>query len=462
MINNSIEKRIPSEIESEKSFLGCIFIKKELINDARDLVKSSDFFEPHHKIIYEAMLKLNENQQEITIETVISEIKKSNKKHEIAGIERTIEGLIVYQPLISSFHTYVDYIRDASIKRYTIQTCESILDTLYKGKDSSNDFIDFAQEKIFKLSELRDTQDFIKASQISNEFLKQLEKRKATNGLLGITSGFGAIDQYTNGFKSSELIILGARPSVGKSAFAINLALNASRRIAGECKKVAFFSLEMSHEQIITRIISNLSGVDSRNINIGKIDGDEMKSVIFANDQLETNFDIYIGDSATININDIRAQCRKLKNDKGLDFVIIDYLQLVRSGEKSNNRQEEVQQISRGLKLMAIELGIPVLALSQLNRDVEKYKRGESSKPKLVDLRESGSLEQDADIVLLMHRLDEDKPQDFENELQPDTPKSQKIINIQIAKNRQGVSGVDVQFIFVPSTNTFSVQEDRY
>jgi replicative DNA helicase len=324
-----------------------------------------------------------------------------------------------------------------------------ILETGYTGNVGANEYLERAEEDIFALAQKRKTTAFSLLNEIIREVKEKTERnRDKKGGITGLRTGFSNLDDLTAGLQPEELIILAARPSMGKSAFAMNLAINVAKKNEDGQANVAIFSLEMSNEQLAARMLSAEANVKNTKIKTGSLSSKEWGFLESGVRSLDT-LNIYFDDSAAVTVADIRAKCRKLSQQKGLDFVVIDYLQLIKGDSRAGNRQEEVARISRSLKQMARELKIPILALSQLSREVE---RRDDKKPVLADLRESGSIEQDADIVMFLFRPDYYKHHGEQNTNE---------VELIISKNRQGIAGVSRFFRFDTDYSRFTALSER-
>lgn len=442
-------KNLPYFQEAEKAVLGIIFLDPKTITSVIDQLENEDFFESRHILIYQAMKDLNEEELHIDYASLVARLEQAQQLVKVGGFKYLYE-LSESVPSISHLETYIDLVKDGSMKRRVIHLAGEILEEGYQSDQTANEYLDHAEERIFALSQKRKVSGFSKIASVIKEVKDKTEKnRDKKGGITGLHTGFENLDSITAGLQPEELIILAARPSMGKSAFAMNLALNVAKHNKGGKASVAIFSLEMSNEQLAARMLSSESNVENNKIKTGKLTATEWQHLeggIQSLAMLNISFD----DSSSVTVHDIRAKCRKLAQEGNLDFVIIDYLQLIDKGDdRSGNRQEEVAKISRSLKQMARELKVPILALSQLSREVEKR---ESKRPVLSDLRESGSIEQDADIVMFLYRGDyyvldpEQKTGDVE---------------LSIAKNRQGMAGIRLSYRFDTEYSRFTAKEDR-
>lgn len=432
-----MKKVQPIDLDAEKSVLGCVFLEPESIRSIADLVSEEDFYDKSNRFIYRAMRSLYERNEMIDSSTITSELTKQSLINEVT-IEYIAE-IVDYVPSAANLLTYIDLVKDASLKRVLIQAASDIQNKGYDGEISSAEYVDYAERRIFELSSKRKTTNLEKISDVVKRVIETTEKNRLnTNSITGLETGFVELDKFTLGFHPQELIILAARPAMGKSALAMNFAVNVAKKNEGA--KVAIFSLEMSNDQLVSRMISSEAGVDGKKIRSGQLNQIEWRFFNNGTENLQ-RYAISFEDNSNVTVTDIRAKCRKLKNDEGLDLVIIDYLQLIKGENSRANRQEEVGNISRNLKQMARELNVCVIALAQLSRDVEKR---EDKKPVLADLRESGSIEQDADIVMFIYR------EEYYKRDSAPTSESKLIL----AKNRHGNVG-EISLIFEGNYSRF-------
>lgn len=448
----NINQNVPYNLEAEQAVLGCVIIDNNLMSSISDEITPNDFYDRRHQIIFSAMMSLYNESSAIDYTTLIAELQIKNQLSEAGGV-LYLASLIDAVYTTANVEDYVSIVTDAALKRNVIAAASSIGEAGYDPKFSSKDYIDYAERIIMDLSKRRKSDTLVPAKEVVESVNEtMIANRNRSRELTGLSSGFAKLDKVTLGLQKQNLIILAARPAMGKSAFAMNIALNAAIDGAtsdGRRPSVAFFSLEMSQESIVQRMLASRAKVNLNSIQKGDLTQKEMDYVRRANDILkDTN--IYFSDQGVLTIADIRAKCRKQKSLTGLDLVVIDYLQLI-SGQvknRSSSRQEEVSDISRSLKQMARELDVPVIALAQLSRDVEKR---ENKMPQMADLRESGSIEQDADIVLFLYREEYYK-------------KEQGLPNIAeliVAKNRNGVSGreADIKFLFQGEYQLFTTYD---
>lgn len=441
-------KSLPHHHEAEQSVLGSIFLDPKQIAGVVDQLNNEDFFDQSHILIYQAMKDLYNEQLQIDYASVASRLERTQDLQKAGGVKYLYQ-LSEAVPSVKHLETYVSLVRDGSLKRQVIKLAGDILERGYQGDDDANEYVTFAEEAVFALAQKRKTSEFAELSDVMRDVKEKTEKnRDKKGGITGLRTGFSNMDELTAGLQPEELIILAARPSMGKSAFAMNLAINVAKRNQDGNACVAIFSLEMSNEQLAARMLSSESNIENNKIKTGHLTSKEWQYLEGGMQSL-SRLKIVFDDSSAVSVADIRAKCRKLSQEGRLDFVVIDYLQLIKGDDRSGNRQEEVAKISRSLKQMARELKVPILALSQLSRDVEKR---EDKRPVLADLRESGSIEQDADIVMFLFRQDyyERKGENKTNE-----------VELSIAKNRQGMAGVTLRYRFDTEFSRFTAQTDR-
>lgn len=421
-----MERITPHNKEAEQSVLGSVFFDQGAMKSIVDKLDTDDFHLYRHKMIYNAMVDLYQDNVDIDYTTLINMLESRGLLQEAGGADYILD-LSNSVPSIANLENYINIVKDKSITRRIIDAARLIIEDGYKS-DDANQFADNSERIIFDIAKERRTSDFVRISEVTEEVIVKAEKAKDNQGeLTGLDTGFRMLNKYTLGLQPTELIILAARPSMGKSAFALNIARNVAKL---ETKPVvAFFSLEMGSDQLVSRILSSESRIHSTKIRTGTMNNLEWQQISLAQESL-SKLNIMFDDSGTVKVTDLRQKCRKLKQDKGLDLVIIDYLQLLSGSVPTSNRVNEVSEISRTLKEMARELKIPVIALSQLSRAVE---RRDNKRPLMADLRDSGSIEQDADIILFLYR------EDYYNK---DTV-NQNTVDLMIAKNRQGATSAD-------------------
>ena len=426
-----IEERVPPQnIEAEQAVLGAMLIDKEAIAKASEILTSSDFYREAHRVIFNAMLELYNKNEAVDMVTVTEILKRDNKLEDIGGLAY-ITSLANVVLTAANVKYHADIVAEKSVLRQLVRVSTEIAAMGYEANEDIGTLLDTAESRILEISNRKKKADFTPINDVLMESVQNIEKLiNNKGGLTGLPSGFADLDKLTSGLHPSDFIILAARPSMGKTALALNIvqnvALRAHKKIGGEPRSVAFFSLEMSKEQLVNRMLCAEASIDSQRLRVGEMKDDDWDSLWGACD-LMSKAKIYIDDTAGITVMDMRSRARRLKAEHGLDLIVVDYLQLMQGSGKRNNsgdRQQEVSEISRSLKALARELDVPVLALSQLSRSVEAR---QVKRPMLSDLRESGSLEQDADIVAFLYR------EDYYN---PET--ENKHTELIIAKHRNG------------------------
>lgn len=420
----TIGKVPPHSIEAEQSVLGSMILDKDSIITAIEILRPDDFYKEAHKEIYEAIIALNDKNEPVDLITLSEELKKR-------GTLEAIGGMTYLADLSESISTtanikhYCEIVEEKSILRKLIKASDEIMSKGYEADEEISNIIDLAEKKIFDITQRKSHEGFTPIKSILLDSLNKIEEMfENKGGITGLTTGFIDIDNKTSGLQKSDLILVAARPSMGKTAFALNVALNSA--LKGNAS-VAIFSLEMSKEQLVQRMLSIESHVEIQKIRNGQLSEDEWMRLVRAMGPL-SQAKIYIDDTPGITLSEMKAKCRRLKIENGLDLILIDYLQLMQGDGKSENRQQEISAISRGLKGLAREMNSPVVALSQLSRAPELRS---DHRPILSDLRESGAIEQDADVVMLLYR---------DEYYHPDTDKK-NIGEVIIAKQRNGPTG---------------------
>jgi replicative DNA helicase len=432
-------RKMPCNLEAEMSVLGVAFLNSYDVDRIVEEMFPDMFYDEKNKVLFEAIKSLHDNRIPIDVTTVKEELDKS-KKLNIVGLDYLAE---VIDSVVTSGNLsyYMGIVKEDAVRRNLIETATNVVTKAYDEGDI-NTLLDSSEREILNVIRARSVGDFLPISQVlktAQEKLEELAKSKKV--VTGIETGFYDLDKITTGFQAGEMIILAARPGMGKTALALNMATYAASTTD---KAVAIFNLEMPADMLVNRMISSVGQIDSYKLQTGQMQDNDWKRYNEAISQLaETN--IYIEDDAGITSSEIRAKCRRLASTKqGLGLVVLDYLQLVSSGNKRvESRQVEVSEISRGLKTMALELKVPVIALSQLSRSAEKR---ENSEPMLADLRESGSLEQDADLVMFINRKDYYEKKDINKKIVP--------AELTIAKHRKGGLGT-VDLLFDLSKSSF-------
>ena len=426
-----IEERVPPQnIEAEQAVLGAMLIDKEAIAKATEVLSADDFYREAHRVIFSAMLELYNKNEAVDMVTVTEILKRDNKLEDIGGIAY-ITSLANVVLTAANVKYHADIVAEKSVLRQLVRVSTEIAAMGYEANEDVGTLLDTAESRILEISNRKKKTDFTAINDVLMDSVQSIESLlQNKGGLTGLPAGFADLDKLTSGLHPSDFIILAARPSMGKTALALNnvqnVALRAHKVIGGEPRSVAFFSLEMSKEQLVNRMLCAEAGIDSQRLRVGEMHDEDWTHLWDACDTM-SRAKIYIDDTAGITAMEMRSRARRLKAEHGLDLIVVDYLQLMQGSCKRNNsgdRQQEVSEISRSLKALARELDVPVLALSQLSRSVESR---QVKRPMLSDLRESGSLEQDADIVAFLYR------EDYYN---PET--ENKHTELIIAKHRNG------------------------
>ncbi len=435
----------PHDIEAEQAIIGSMLTDRDAVIASIEVLKEEDFYREDNKAIYRAILNLYNRAEPIDIITVKAELESMGKFEKIGGLEYLAE-LPEKVPTTANANKYIKIVEEKSTLRNLIKTANEIIELGYNPTEEVEDIMEGAEKKIFNIMQNRTQKSYtpIKDALVES-FTKLEELYNKKQHITGIPSGFTELDYKTAGFHGSELILIAARPAMGKTAFALNIATNAA--LKGNTP-VALFSLEMSKEQLVNRILCSESMVDSNKVRTGKLNEDDWTKLAGAIGPL-SEAEIYIDDTPGINIMEIRAKCRKLKLEKNIGMIVIDYLQLIQgSGRRLGSREQEISEISRSLKILAKELDVPVIALSQLSRAAEQRL---DHRPMLSDLRESGAIEQDADIVMFLYR------DDYYNQ---DSEKKD-IAEVIIAKHRGGSTGT-IELLWLGSYTKFVNLERRF
>ena len=435
----------PHDVEAEQAVLGSMLTDKDAVISAIEVLKEDDFYRTDNKSIYEAIMNLYNRAEPIDIITVKAELESLGKFEQVGGLEY-LASLPDKVPTTANAMKYIKIVEEKSTLRNLIKTANEIIELGYDPTEDVSDIMEGAEKKIFNIMQNNDKKSYSPIKDILVDSFTQLEELyNRKQHITGVPSGFTELDYKTAGFHGSDLVLIAARPAMGKSAFALNIATNAAVRAN---VPVAIFSLEMSKEQMVNRILCSEAMVDSNKVRTGKLEEDDWTKLAGSIGPL-SDAEIYIDDTPGISVMEIRAKCRKLKLEKNIGMVVIDYLQLVQGSNKRNgSREQEISEISRSLKILAKELNVPVIALSQLSRAVEQRP---DHRPMLSDLRESGAIEQDADIVMFLYR------DDYYN---PDSEKKD-IAEVIIAKHRGGSLGT-VDLLWLGSYTKFVNLEKRF
>jgi replicative DNA helicase len=436
----------PHSIEAEQAVIGAIFLEPEAMSTASEFLIPQDFYRPSHQRIFQVMMQLSDRGEPIDLLTVTNALNSSKLLEEVGGVSYLTE-LADAVPTAANISYYTKIVEEKSVLRRLIRTATDIVTESFNREDEIEDVLSEAEKNILDVSNRQNANAFKNIKDVLIDVYDNIEQlHQNTGDVTGIPTGFKDLDHITSGFQRNDLIIVAARPSVGKTAFALNVAQNVAIKTD---ENVAIFSLEMGADQLVSRMLCAEGNIDAQRLRTGNLEAEDWTKLTMAMGSL-SNAGIFIDDSPGIRVNEIRSKCRRLKQEHGLGMILIDYLQLIQgSGANAKeNRQQEVSEISRSLKGLARELEVPVIALSQLSRGVEQR---QDKRPMMSDLRESGSIEQDADIVGFLYR---DDYYDKESE-------KQNIIEIIIAKQRNGPVGT-VELAFVKEYNKFVDLDHKY
>lgn len=444
-----MSRELPHNSEAEQAILGAMLIYPNVVREIYDQnLESDDFYLDIHRRIYNAMLYLIEQGTPIDPTTLVTRLQDSDELHLVGGADYIVS---LSSSAVTSANVlyYIEIVQKKAYARRLIETAEKIAEEGFDTSNELDDLMDDAERKILDVTRRRKATNFKSSKTVISNVMEELANlRNTPDGVTGIRTGYTALDKITNGFQRGDLIILAARPSMGKTAFALNVALQSAERNPGA---VAIFSLEMPAEQLMRRMMSAKSSIEGQKLRTGFLKPDEVNRLHETASEM-SYVKLFIDDSAVVKMPDIFSKCRKLKSEHGLDMIVIDYLQLIASSGKkgSDNRQQEVSEISRSLKALARELEVPVIALSQLSRSVETRV---DKRPMLSDLRESGAIEQDADIVMFLYRDDYYEKDDEKKS------EDQVVTEVDIQKHRNGAVG-KIKLWFQKSINSFYNMED--
>ncbi|HXM98683.1 MAG TPA: replicative DNA helicase [Candidatus Dormibacteraeota bacterium] len=429
--DSSLEKPLPNNLEAERSVLGAILLDNNALNAAIENLRPDDFFLPQNQRVYKQMIALGESQQAIDLVTLTEELHRRGEL-DASGGAPYLASLADGMPRVSNVEHYARIVKEKALLRNLIHATHNIQQNAFDGEDGADAILDNAESSIFALAEDRVKAGLIPVKDIVRDNFERLEKIfREGKSITGMPTGYSELDKLLSGLQPSELIILAARPSQGKTALALNIAENVAIR-GGE--PVAIFSLEMSKESLLQRLVASVAQIDAHKFRSGHLSREDWRRMTEALGTISAS-PLWIDDAGSISVLEIGAKARRLMKDKGLKLLIVDYLQLLTARGRFSSRQEEVSSISRGLKGLAKELKIPVLVLSQLTRAPEREERG----PQLSDLRESGAIEQDADVVMFIYRP---------NFFKLDVPQEERdLADILIAKQRNGPTD-KVKFVF--------------
>jgi replicative DNA helicase len=440
------ERTLPHNLEAERSVLGAILLRNDTFNQAAEVIDADDFFREAHRRIFNAMVALNEQADAIDLITLKEALVRTGELEAVGGpayIARLVDGV----PRATNVEYYARIIKEKSTLRALISNAHQILEEAYEGEQDADEVLDQAEKRIFEVADKRIRSGFVPLSALVQGSFDTLTKLQQHRGLVtGVPTGFTDLDEMTSGLQPGDLVIIAARPSMGKTSFILNIAQYAALKAEREMT-IGFFSLEMSAQQLFMRLLTGEAKIDAHRLRSGYLSTDDYSKLVRAIGVLE-QAKIYIDDTASIGVLEMRAKARRLKSEHGLDLLIIDYLQLMQGRGRFDNRQQELASISRSLKGLAKELGVPIVALSQLSRAAETRS---DHRPQLSDLRESGALEQDADVVMMIFR-----PGVYEK----DNLELQNAAEIIVAKQRNGPVGT-VNLVFLSQYTMFANIADQ-
>jgi replicative DNA helicase len=446
MITAASHRLPPQNIEAEQNVLGGILVEEGAILKVIGILVPDDFYKEAHRIIYAEMLQLFNRNEPQDLISVTNALKSGNRIADVGGVTYLAE-LAETMPVAANIGYYANIVRNKAILRRLISQASTIITTCYEEAGEVDEILEAAESAIFEISEKKIKQDFHPLGELITESIKKVEKLyQKKEAVTGVPTGFTELDKKTAGFQPSDLIIIAGRPSMGKTAFALNIAQNAA---IDHNIPVAIFSLEMSRDQLSLRMLCSEAKINAHSVRTGFLSDDDWTKLIIAADNLY-KAPIYIDDTPAISVLELRAKARRLKADKGLGLVIVDYLQIMKGRGTNESREQEISNISRSLKAMAKELDVPVVALSQLNRKVEDRP---DKRPHMADLRESGAIEQDADVIAFIYR-DEVYNKSDDN-------KNKGKAEIIIGKQRNGPTGV-VHLAFIDKYSTFANLAPEY
>lgn len=443
MDENVIKRVMPNDLAAEQSVIGAMLLDANAITTAADILSGDDFYNKQYGVLFETMLELRNAGAPVDPVTLQAKLKEKDVPPEVSNLEFLID---MRDDAITPVHVkqYATIVYEKSILRKMIRINEEIASTCYAGKENMESILEDAEKRVFQLAQQRNTGEFVPIRQVVSNAMDKIDKASKMNGYVtGVATGFLDLDYRTAGMQPSDLVLIAARPSMGKTAFALNIAQHVAFR---QKKCVAIFSLEMSKEQLVNRMFSLESNVDAQKLRTGQLADNEWERLIESAAEIGKS-NLIIDDTPSISVSELRSKCRKFKMEHDLSMIIIDYLQLMSGSGKNESHQLEIAEISRSLKAVARELNVPVLALSQLSRGVEGRP---DHRPMLSDLRDSGAIEQDADVVMFIYRDDY---------YHPDTEKK-GISEIIVAKQRNGPIGT-VELVWLPEYTKFANMDRR-
>ena len=431
-----VMRSLPQSIEAEQSVIGSMIIDKSAIAQVAEKLTEDDFYRDGHKIIYKSIFEMFKNDMAVDLVTLLEYLKSTDQLEKAGGVTYITE-VSSSVPTTANLSSYIKIVEEKSILRRLIKASTAIIEDSYNKQGEVEGVLDLAEKKIFDIAEKRSTSDFESLSDVLERGFLEIERLFNNKGqITGVPSGFTDLDAKTSGFQKGDMVLIAARPSMGKTTFALNIAENAALR---EGKSVVIFSLEMPKEQLAYKLLCSEANVDMLKLRTGNLDDKDWENIARATGPL-SKAKIYIDDTAGVTVMEMRSKCRRLKMEYGIDLILIDYLQLM-SGSSSENRQQEVSEISRSIKALAKEMECPVIALSQLSRAPEQRA---DHRPMLSDLRESGSIEQDADLVMFLYR------DEYYNKETEDKNMAECIV----AKHRNGPVGT-VKMAFLGALSKF-------
>ncbi|NPV69970.1 MAG: replicative DNA helicase [Firmicutes bacterium] len=435
-----MERIPPQSLEAEQSVLGSMLIEKQAILRAMETLRAEDFYYESHQVIYRVLTKLFDRNQAIDLITVTEALRQEGTLDKVGGVA-ALTSLANIVPTAANIEYYARIVEEKAILRDLIRAATDVVAKSYAAKEDVEVLLDEAEQRIFSVSQRRSVQGYVPLKDVLVETLERIEFLYANKGgALGVPTGFKDLDNLTSGFQPSDLVILAARPSVGKTTLALNILRNAAIKDKTPC---AIFSLEMAREQLAQRLLCAEAGIDGKNLRTGFLNDTDWTRLSGALGRLG-EAPIFIDDTPNISIMELRTKARRIKSEHGLGLLVIDYLQLMQARYRVENRQQEISEISRSLKALARELKVPVVALSQLSRAVEQR---QDRRPMLSDLRESGAIEQDADVVMFLYS-------------NPDM-ESSNVIELILAKQRNGPTG-SLKLYFLKDLGKFQAVEERY
>ncbi len=438
MDETALKRIMPHSVEAEQSVIGSMIMDRDAIVVASEMISGDDFYNKQYGILFETMVELNDKGMPVDLITLQDKLKEKEVPPEVSSLE-FVRELVTAVPTSANIKYYANIVAEKASMRRLIRFCEDTANVCYTGKEELDYILNDTEKKVFQLVQRKNTDDFTPIRQVVMNAMDKIEAASKTKGYVtGIPTGFLDLDYRTAGMHPSNLILIAARPAMGKTAFVLNIAQHVAFR---QNKTVAIFSLEMSKEELINRMFSLESSVEAQNLRTGQLNDEEWDKLIESAGVIGRS-KLFIDDTPSITVAELRTKCRKLKLEQDLSLIIIDYLQLMSGSGRSESRQQEVSEISRSLKALARELSVPVVALSQLSRAVESRP---DKRPMMSDLRESGAIEQDADLVMFIYR------DDYYNH---DTPKKD-IAEIIIAKQRAGSIGT-VELAWLPKYTKFA------